>query len=171
MESGFGDDDDFAEVYDGENDLYSIVIDNDWERTLERHGSSSQFDGRTQLPLTQIGLIQCGSTGTRKPRGTGDDARSDPHDHYAYKEKSFSFNAIMKMVGPVRNTVIWDVVNYISTTLGPRVKPTRMAKRRLAVAYHFLDEYEEEIQGSLLREAVDVARAKAKEKEETTAQH
>jgi hypothetical protein len=96
----------------------------------------------------------------RRPRGTGPDARENIHDDYDYKKLSFFYEFINKTVGPVPNTVIWNIVKFIEETLGPLEIRYRMAKRRLPVAYHYLDEHQHQIPREIIIQAIGAAMKK-----------
>jgi hypothetical protein len=96
----------------------------------------------------------------RLKKGTGPDGRRVPHDDYDYKVESYFYKKIKIMTGGVRNTVIWDVVNFIDNALGDAARAGRYAKRRLAVAYYFLDSHREKINQDLLQQAVNFAMTK-----------
>jgi hypothetical protein len=89
----------------------------------------------------------------RRRRGTGSDARADPNDGYRF-EDGFSFCEIRRMCGRVKNTFIWKVVNFIDARATGIPKACRNAKRRLPVAYHWLDTNAHLISDELFRAAI-----------------
>jgi hypothetical protein len=98
-----------------------------------------------------------------KPKGTGPDSLPDSRDNYDHESGHFS-KAIRSMAGPLRNTVIFKIVDYIAKALGLARSVGRFGKRRLGPAYCWMDENRSLISRELLGEAIRAAKATIGEK-------
>jgi hypothetical protein len=96
----------------------------------------------------------------RCPRGSGTDARSDPNDGYCFTN-GWSFVKIHQICGRVKNTVLFDIVKFIESNGIGVSKPSRFAKRRVPLAYHWLDSNASHISSELLNDAIEFAVSRA----------
>jgi hypothetical protein len=144
----------------------------DWLAEPEVFGFDDSFDPpKAQVPEVEASnpvievapqsLTLTPLSKPRQSRGRGPDARPDPHDDYNY-QAGFHFNEIRKLVGHLRNTQIFAIVKYIEVTLGSSVRAGRFEKRRLPVAYQWLDEHQPQISQYLLQQAITDALRKTR---------
>jgi hypothetical protein len=90
----------------------------------------------------------------RRPKGTGPDSKPHRDDDYEFKS-GFHYNAIKALtLKPMPSTFIREIVKQVEILIGPDEEPNRCAKRRLPVAYKWLDNRQHRISRELLHQAI-----------------